>query len=74
MGYIDESTHTFFCPQCSIQEKIKIFDKGTMWSGSHWQPGRLLEHFDVQWAGGGSVEPTVTEVHCKKCKTVASVS
>ena len=32
MGYIDEATHTFFCPQCSIQEKIKIFDKGTMWS------------------------------------------
>lgn len=68
MGIIDKSHHTLTCIQCDKEETQTILDKGSGWSGSHWQQGASYQHFNVDWSnGGGKEEPDLLEASCKNC-------
>lgn len=67
MGYIDETSYTLTCTKCGDSERKKILDKGSMWSGSHWQSGAEFEKFETTWTGGEREEPTLTHAVCRAC-------
>jgi predicted RNA-binding Zn-ribbon protein involved in translation (DUF1610 family) len=69
MGIIDKTQYEFECPNCKIKEQVRILDKGSEWSGSHWQNGPSLNKFDVIWSGGEKEEPCIENKKCKKCGT-----
>ncbi|MCA3215582.1 MAG: hypothetical protein ING39_09190 [Burkholderiales bacterium] len=49
MGIIDKTTHRLTCPQCGASETANVLDKGSNWSGSHWQSGANFERFETTW-------------------------
>ncbi|MDO9103345.1 MAG: hypothetical protein Q7U57_00120 [Methylovulum sp.] len=71
MGIIDQTTYQLTCPQCSTEEKAKVLDKGSGWSGSHWQNSTNFKRFDTSWSGGGNVEPSLISATCKNCSVSA---
>lgn len=71
MGIIDKTTHRLTCPQCGASETVDVLDKGSNWSGSHWQSGAKFERFDTTWSGGGSAEPDLVSATCKLCSVPA---
>jgi hypothetical protein len=74
MGTIDSTLHTVECATCSTSEDRKILDKGSQWSGSHWQSRVEFELFQIVWRGGGDTEPEIVSAQCKACGAVASHS
>jgi predicted RNA-binding Zn-ribbon protein involved in translation (DUF1610 family) len=71
MGIIDKTTHHLTCPQCGASEACIVLDKGSNWSGSHWQSGAKFERFETTWSGGGSTEPELVSATCKQCGAAA---
>lgn len=71
MGIIDKTTHRLTCPQCGASETADVLDKGSNWSGSHWQSSAKFERFDTTWSGGGSVEPDLVSATCRLCSVPA---
>ncbi|MFZ4526741.1 MAG: hypothetical protein ACOYOE_14745 [Chlorobium sp.] len=72
MGIIDIKIVTLCCGACQIEETEKLLDKGSAWSGSSWQDQVEFGKFTTKWNGGGSQEPELIEVRCKKCGNIAS--
>lgn len=72
MGTIDSLTITLTCPQCTRTESARILDKGSTWSGSHWQVPSFRS-FEAVVTGGGKQEPEVTAT-CPECEVAAKVS
>jgi len=67
MGTIDSTIHTLECQHCGIKESRRILDKGSQWSGSHWQSRADFESFQTSWAGGAAVEPELVSATCRAC-------
>jgi hypothetical protein len=67
MGIIDKTTYTLRCNNCETTEEASILDKGSNWSGSHWQSGASFTNFSTSWNGGGKSEPELIEAKCKYC-------
>lgn len=67
MGIIDKSTHRLVCPKCGLSETATVLDKGSNWSGSHWQSGTKFEYFDTAWSGGCDAEPNLISATCRQC-------
>lgn len=74
MGIIDKSTCRLTCPHCGASETANVLDKGSNWSGSHWQSGAKFERFETSWFGGGSTEPNLILATCKQCGVAAQRS
>jgi hypothetical protein len=74
VGIIDKTTHRLTCPQCGASETADVLDKGSNWSGSHWQSGAKFERFETTWSGGGSTEPDLGSATCKQCGVAAQRS
>jgi hypothetical protein len=71
VGIIDKTTYRLTCPQCGTVETANVLDKGSNWSGSHWQSGATFERFETSWSGGGSTEPDLISASCKQCGVAA---
>lgn len=71
---IDKTTHRLTRPQCGAVETAKVLDKGSNWSGSHWQSDATFERFETSWSGGGSTEPDLISATCKQCGVAAQRS
>lgn len=71
MGTIDKTTYRLTCPQCGTTETGVILDKGSNWSGSHWQSGAKFDQFETSWSGGGSTEPDLVSATCSRCGAAA---
>jgi hypothetical protein len=74
MGIIDQSTYKVDCDQCEITENVTIYDKGSMYGGSHWQSGKSMTHFNARWTGGGKVDPDLASATCYRCGHSARVT
>jgi hypothetical protein len=74
VGIIDKTTYRLTCPQCDAVETANVLDKGSNWSGSHWQSGATFERFETSWSGGGSTEPVLISAKCKQCGVAAHSS
>ena len=74
MGIIDKTTYRLACPQCGSGETANVLDKGSNWSGSHWQSRATFERFETSWSGGGSNEPALISATCKQCGVAAQRS
>ena len=74
MGIIDKTTYRLTCPQCGAAEMANVLDKGSNWSGSHWQSGATFERFETSWSGGGRIEPELLSATCKQCGVAAQRS
>lgn len=74
MGIIDKTTHRLTCPQCGASETANVLDKGSNWSGSHWQSGANFERFKTTWSGGGNTEPDLVSATCRQCGVAAQRS
>lgn len=74
MGIIDKTIYRLTCPQCGVSETATVLDKGSSWSGSHWQSGTKFERFDTAWSGGGDTEPNLISATCKQCDVDAQRS
>ena len=68
MGIIDKASYKFTCPQCGITETATILDKGNRYSGSDWQSGPSLAHFNISWKRDEYSEPQIESVSCKECR------
>jgi len=71
VGIIDKTTYSLTCPQCGAAATANVLDKGSNWSGSHWQSGATFERFETSWSGGGSTEPDLIAATCKQCGVAA---
>lgn len=67
MGVIDKKVYTLRCPDCGASERAVVLDKGSMWSGSHWQGSAPFTLFITAWRGGGKEEPQLVTAGCKQC-------
>ena len=74
MGYFDETRYTLTCKSCGHSEVRTVLDKGSGWSGSHWQSGTEFEKFETTWTGGRRDEPTLTRAVCRACGKPADVT
>ena len=74
MGIIDKTTYRLTCPQCGAAETAAVLDKGSNWSGSHWQSGAKFEQFETAWSGGGGTEPDLISATCNQCGVAAQRS
>jgi hypothetical protein len=74
VGIIDKTTYRLTCPQCDAVETANVLDKGSNWSGSHWQSCATFERFETSWSGGGSTEPDLISATCKQCGVAAQRS
>ena len=66
MSIIDKTTYILVCKDCGATEKASILDKGSPYSGSAWRPSAHFSDFETSWKGGGSTEPELVSVKCKK--------
>ena len=73
MGTIDRITYTLKCPRCGAEEKISASDKGSMWSGSHWNELPAPKLFDGILTGGERETPKIADPQCKTCKVSAEI-
>jgi hypothetical protein len=71
VGIIDKTAYRLTCSQCGAAETANVLDKGSNWSGSHWQSGANFEQFETTWSGGGSTEPELISANCKRCGVAA---
>lgn len=74
MGVIDKTTYKLRCAACDVTEVKSVLDRGSMWSGSHWESGPAFEHFRTSWEGSGSSEPELKASSCQTCGASATVN
>jgi hypothetical protein len=67
LGISDSTNYTLSCEKCSIDETVKVIDKGSSWSGSNWDHKRNFANFKTKWSGGGDIMPKITSATCKAC-------
>ncbi|MBB3092144.1 hypothetical protein [Nocardioides albus] len=72
MGTIDSATITLTCPSCGKAESDRVLDKGSGWSGSHWQ-APTFRQFDVTLTGNAKDEYVVAGT-CPQCQVTATVA
>lgn len=72
MGTIDSATITLTCPSCGLTESNRILDKGSGWSGSHWQAPTFMK-FDASISGSAKTDYDVTGT-CPACQVAANVA
>jgi hypothetical protein len=73
MGVIDKTTYILNCPICNEDEVGSILDKGSNWSGSHWQSSADFKKFKTSWSGGGITEPSLISATCTSCGQSAGI-
>jgi hypothetical protein len=73
MGTIDKLWVKLTCEACDISETSSASDKGSGWSGSHWNQLGPYSDFDATMEGGGKVDPEVTSAKCKRCGCEATI-
>ena len=66
MGFLDETEKELLCKSCGVKETITVVDKGSMWDGSFWTVPNS-QHFDIDWKGGGRLEPQIVKAVCRSC-------
>ena len=74
MGTIDSCSYTLACLICKTSETRAILDKGSNWSGSHWQHGAEFDGFITEWTGAGKDEPRLESAKCILCGSEAQRS
>lgn len=74
MGIIDQTTFKLFCSVCGVSEVVVAYQKGSQFSGGHWQGSVDFSRFRASWSGGGVDEPKITQAICGACGASASVS
>jgi len=73
MGSIDRMWVKVSCEDCGVSQTNSSTDKGSGWSGSHWNDLGDFSDFDVTVSGSGKSEPTVSAGTCKKCGGEATI-
>ena len=74
MGTIDSCAYTLACVECGTSETLRVLDKGSNWSGSHWEHGPDFSSFKTRWEGAGKSEPSLKQANCLRCGKTADVS